>query len=294
MVLIIPCELTMSKTKLIIFEGIPGSGKSTAAAHLHEYLEKNGFITQFWREGDTDNPADFDGIARLSGSEYQSLCSRYADWTTAFHSQLNVRGADYLLKYRRLQQIHPQGMPQSLIDELAHYDVYDGLPMEEYRRLALDRWQDFVQHTENLDQITLLECCFLQNPLTVMLAQHDMKPQAAQEQIANIAEVIKSLNPLVVYLHPLNVRNVLEHVRAERPKEWADFVTWYLTGQAYGKAHDLHGYDGVIQFYEMRQKLEVEILKGLSVPSLMLEHSGMEWDRCDTEVMNFVHLHLGG
>jgi hypothetical protein len=282
----------MSKTKLILLEGIPGSGKSTAATHLEEYLKAKGLTVRFWREGNFDHPADFEGIARLSEAEFRDLLSHYPPLTDLFHSQLTVRGADYLLKYRKLQQLHPQEMPVSLIDELSRYDVYDGLPVGEYCRLALDRWQDFQRASNESDEITLLECCFLQNPLTVMLARHDSDPQVARNQIATIAEIIKSLNPLVIYLHPHNVRAALEHVRAERPKEWADFVTWYLTGQAYGKAHDLYGYEGVIQFYEIRQKLEVGILKDLSIPSLVIQHSGADWNRIDREIVDFVAPHI--
>ncbi|MFT3891022.1 MAG: hypothetical protein QM730_05260 [Anaerolineales bacterium] len=279
--------LTMPKTKLILFEGIPGSGKSTAATHLEEYLKSKGLTVRFWREGNFDHPADFEGVARLSESGFQALLTRYPEWTAFLHEQLTIRGADYLLKYRKLQHLHPQEIPPSLIDELSHLDVYDGLPMEEYCRLALDRWQDFARDMENSGQITLLECCFLQNPLTVMLARHDADPLLARKQIADISDVIAPLNPLVIYLHPQNVRTALEHVRAERPKEWADFVTWYLTGQAYGKSHDLHGYEGVIQFYEMRQKLEVEILKKLPIPSMVLEHSGADWEHNDKAIINF-------
>lgn len=278
----------MAKTKLILFEGIPGSGKSTAATHLEEYLKAQGLSVRFWREGNFDNPADFEGIARLSEAEFQDLLSRHPQLTSLFESQLTVRGGDYLLKYRKLQQFHPQDMPASLVDELSRYDVYDGLPMGEYCRLALDRWQDFQQAANESDEITLLECCFLQNPLTVLLARHDADLQLAGKQIAGIAHIIKSLNPLVIYLHPHNVRAALEHVRAERPKEWADFVTWYLTGQAYGTAHDLHGYEGVIRFYEMRQRLEVEMLKDLPIPSLLVEHSGTEWERCGREIVRFI------
>lgn len=283
----------MPKTKLIVFEGVPGSGKSTAATHLEEFLKGQGLTVRFWREGDFDNPADFEGIARLSEFEYQDLLSRFPELTASFHKRLTVRGGDYLLKYRKLQQTHPQEVHPSLIDELARYDVYDGLPMEEYCRLALDRWRDFTQSAERSDEITLLECCFLQNPLTVMLARHDADPWLARKQISDIVRIVKGLNPLVIYLHPHNVRGGLEHVRAERPKEWADFVIWYLTGQEYGKTHGLHGYEGVIQFYEMRQALEVEILKGLSIPSLILEHSSTDWDRWDREIISFVSPRLG-
>jgi hypothetical protein len=139
------------------------------------------------------------------------------------------------------------------------------------------------------DEVTLLECCFLQNPLTVLLARHDADPQVARRQVEKVAEIIRALNPLVIYLQPKVVTHALEHVRAERPKEWADFVTWYLTEQKYGKTHNLEGYDGVIQFYEMRQKLELEILRSLPLDQLVIEHSGNEWERCSNEIINFVN-----
>ncbi len=278
----------MSKSKLILLEGIPGSGKTTAGLRLQHFLEQRGLTSQFWREGNFDNPADFEGIACLRESGYQDLLCCYPERAELFREQLIVRGADYLLKYRKLQHLHSEEIPTTLIDELSRYDVYDGLPADEYCRLALDRWQDFQQTAQKLDEITLLECCFLQNPLTVMLARHDADPRIARQHIMRITEIIQSLDPLVIYLSPFNASDALEHVRAERPKEWADFVTWYITGQAYGKSHCLDGYEGVIQFYEMRQKLELDILKNLPVRSLVVEHSGNEWNHCDAEIASFV------
>jgi hypothetical protein len=278
----------MSATKLILFEGIPGSGKSTTALHLQEYLTAKGCTVNFWREGNFDNPADFEGVACLSETGYQNLLSRYPQWTYLFQEQLVVQGADYLLRYRKLQHLHPYVLPSSLIDELSRYDVYDGLAVEDYCRLALNRWQDFQQTVQGSNEITILECCFLQNPLTVMLARHNTGPQMAGQQIAKIAEIVRSLNPLLIYLSPRDARAALEHVRAERPQEWAEFVTLYVTGQAYGKAHHLVGYEGVIQFYETRQRLELDILKNVPMKSLVIEHSGAEWERCDKDLAIFI------
>jgi hypothetical protein len=274
----------MAKSKLILLEGVPGSGKTTAGLHLQTFLEHRGFAVQFWCEGNFDHPADFEGVARLGESDYQHFLQRYPGLTELFREQLTIKDADYLVKYRKLQHLHPQEISQALVDELSQFDVYDGLPMDEYCRLALDRWHDFQQTAENSDEITLLECCVLQNPFTVMLARHNADPQIALQHIMKITEIIRSLNPLVIYLSPRNARNALEHVRLERSKEWVDFVIWYLTEQAYGKAHRLNGYEGVIQFYEMRQKLELEILKNLPIRSLVIEHAGNEWERCDQEI----------
>lgn len=280
------------KSKLILLEGIPGSGKSTAGLNLQKFLENNHIHTRFWREGDLDHPADYEGITWMNAAGYHDLLSQYPDLAALFQTHTLIRGADYLLSYRKLQQRYPEQISQTLMDELSRNDVYD-LPMEAYCRLALDRWQDFSQTAEASETVTLLECCLLQNPLTVLFARHNADSQFARQHIERITEIISGLNPLVVYLQPTNVEEALLHVQTERPKEWADFVTWYLTGQAYGKVHHLSGFDGVIQFYTMRQKLEIEMLRGLPVHHLVLEHSGNEWDRCEKELIEFLRLHIG-
>jgi hypothetical protein len=282
------------KSKLILLEGIPGSGKTTAAINLQSFFESKHIPSRFWREGNYDHPADFEGIACLTKARYRDLCLRYPEFTGLFLEHTSIRGNDYLLKYRKMQHLHPQKIDQALMDELSHFDVYDGLPMDAYCRLALDRWQDFCETAMSSDEVTLLECCFLQNPLTVLFARHDADPHFACQQVAKMTKIIRELNPLLIYLQPKNVTHALQHVRAGRPEEWADFVTWYLTGQEYGKTHNLEGYEGVIQFYKMRQKLELEILRSLPLQQLVIEHSGHEWERCSNEMIKFVSLFFLG
>lgn len=282
----------MSLPKLILLEGIPGSGKSSAGDFAQGLLERQGLAVRFWREGDLDHPADFEGVAGMSEGYYRDLLARFPHLAALIQQHTAMRGADYLLSYRKLQYNHPEAMSQALIDELARRDVYDGLPMAEYCRLALDRWRDFWQVAAQSDTVTILECCLLQNPLTVLLARHDADPQAAREHIAQIAAIIQPLHPLAIYLSPLDTRAALDRVRAERPAEWADFVAWYLTGQAYGRTHPVAGWEGVIQFYAMRQKLEIDLLTKLPLPSLVIEHAGQEWERCNAEIGRFVTAYL--
>lgn len=103
----------------------------------------------------------FEGIARLSDSEYQDLLARHSELTEIVQEHASIRGDDYLLKYRKLQNLYLEKMKQSLIDELSRFDVYDGLPMDEYCRLALDRWQDFCESAKDSGEVTLMECCYL-------------------------------------------------------------------------------------------------------------------------------------
>jgi hypothetical protein len=119
----------MSVPQLILIEGIPGSGKSSAGEFVQGLLQRQGLVVRFWREGDFDHPADFEGIAGLSEATYQDLLARYPYLADLLQTHLTVRGADYLLSYRKLQHNYPEAMPPALVDELARRDVYDGLPI---------------------------------------------------------------------------------------------------------------------------------------------------------------------
>lgn len=216
------------------------------------------------------------------------MLTRHPGLAPLFQQYTAVRGADYLVSYRKLQHHHPAVTPQTLIDELAGRDVYDGLPRADYCRLALDRWHDFCQATTQSATVNILECCLLQNPLTVLLARHNADPQVACQHVRSIASIIQPLHPLVIYLSPHDVQVALDRVRAERSSQWADFVIWYLTGQARGRDHLVAGWEGVVQFYEMRQRLEVELLAELPLRSLVIEHDGQKWARCEAEIAGFV------
>jgi thymidylate kinase len=50
-------------TKLILIEGLPGSGKSTTAGMAAEILKQKGIETNLFLEGNLDHPADYDGVA---------------------------------------------------------------------------------------------------------------------------------------------------------------------------------------------------------------------------------------
>jgi DNA polymerase III delta prime subunit len=50
-------------TRLYIFEGVPGSGKTTSAKWLKSRL---GEIAKLFLEGDPEHPADYESVACLT------------------------------------------------------------------------------------------------------------------------------------------------------------------------------------------------------------------------------------
>ena len=259
----------MANSKLILVEGIPGSGKTTTARFVCDWLEQHGQFAILFQEGDWNHPADFESVACLDEHDYAEIRAQFPDQTEFLAQHARQEDGDWYFSYQKMQSEHGAQVPDKLFEDLAHFEIYN-LPAEKHQRLLLQNWQKFAARAVADQVVYVFECCFLQNPITTLLACHNLSIETVHQHILALAESVKALQPKMIYLAPDNPRLTLDNIRKERPQEWADYVTGYLTEQEYGKAHGLNGFEGVIQFYTIRQSLELAFLPTLPMPSITI------------------------
>ena len=202
--------------------------------------------------------------------ERADLLRRFPEASDVLARHVEAHGDDRFIAYRRLAQ-QGAGLDDAVLTELAQHDVYETPSPETYGRLALERWERFVAEAQR-GPIVILESCFLQNPLTVLLAKHNLAPAPAVAHLQRLATAVRPLDPLLVYLWQPDTRATLEHAAAERPTDWLNFVIGYVTGQAWGRATGQAGFDGMVAFYEMRKMLELDALPRLGIPTLAIKN----------------------
>lgn len=272
--------------KLILIEGIPGSGKTSTARFVCDWLAQQGQQPALFLEGDWDHPADYESVACLDESEYARLQRQFPAWVDFLSQHARQKNGEWFFSYRKIQRQDHAQVPEALFEALARFEIYD-LPAEKHQRLMRQGWQNFAGRALT-DQFTyVFECCFLQNPITTLLARHNLPEKAVYQHISNLAEMVRPLQPKLVYLAQANPRATLEKVHAERPPEWAEYVTWYLTSREYGQARGLQGFDGVIQFYTARQAFELEVLKTLPISSTVISDQAT-WETRYQELTTFL------
>jgi hypothetical protein len=281
----------MTTPKLILVEGIPGSGKTTTARFVCDWLEQQGKQPLLFQEGDWNHPADFEGVACLTESEYCQLKAEFPAHAGHLAQYARLENEEWFFSYRKMQQEQGEQLPDALITALSRFEIYE-LPAEKFKRLLLQRWQNFADGAAASEIIYVFECCFLQNPITTLFAQHNLAEDIIRPFVFSLAESLQPLQPLLVYLVPTDVRATLEKIRLERPREWADFVAWYLTGKEYGRDHGLSGFEGVIEFYTMRQRFELQLLDTLPVSSIVLGEAGSGWEGRYKELSAFLESRL--
>lgn len=98
-----------------------------------------------------------------------------------------------------------------------------------------------------------------------------MDEKASERYIGEIAEIIKPLSPVIVYIDQPNVRAAIDAVLDERGNDWLNAVIDYHVSQGYGKQNGLTGYDGYIKCLEERRKREKNILSALDIKSIVFD-----------------------
>ncbi|CAN7551094.1 hypothetical protein [Rossellomorea sp. LjRoot5] len=259
-------------TNLIIVEGIPGSGKSTTANFIKEHLEKEGIKAKLYQEGDTSHPADYESTACLNEGQFNAILEKFPARWESIKEYAEKKGDHYFISYH-----HFLDTDSSLVEYLSSYDVYE-LDLDTFEDVSYNYWKEFVEVTAFSDDVYIFECCFLQNPFTKFIAMHNAEPKRLENHLKKISSLIAPLNPLLIYFYQENLDQSFHHVYEERSQEWREFFTDYHMNQGYGKENGLKGYQGLVEFLEMRRNLELRILEVLPVRHLLIENGEKDWD----------------
>lgn len=227
-------------SRLYIVEGLPCSGKSSTAALIAKILEERGMKVCHVDEGTGNHPADYE-----------------------FHALVDGRIVP-------LDRIPPEQLPA-----YQPYKIYDGLPWETEAPLMLEKWQRFVGEAEE-DTVYVFNCVLLQNPMCETMMRFNMPEAESAAHVRRIAEIIRLLNPVVVYLHNDDIAESVRRAAAER-SGWLEVVIPYHTEGGYGRAVGAAGFEGYIECLAERQRREERILRALPVRAVMLDNPQRDW-----------------
>lgn len=240
--------------RLVIVEGLPCSGKSTASKYIADSIG-----ARYFDEGCGDHPADYEFHAFVKNSELSSFSSE----EQAKIRQAAVRRADGYV-------IPLNGFGGGLFERLVRYKIYDNLPWETEREVMLDKWREFAGVVRP-DERYVFNCVLLQNPMCETMMRFGFDIKTSEEYIGSICDIIRPLDPFVVYLRCDDIKNTIKKAAAERGDEWLGAVIDYHCSGAYGKANRLTGFDGYIKALEERQRREMQILHDLNVKYMIAD-----------------------
>ena len=253
--------------KLILVEGIAGSGKSTTARKLEQTLGAQGTEVRLFQEGDL-HPCDLAWHACVPLAVYEDLLDTFSEHKHALGLYTSLEQDTAYVAYTKLELSpnHP------LFTELNRYEPYQGrVPLDTFRELHLSRWRAFAGRVKEYDTVYIFECAFLQNHVSELMLTYEAPPEAITAHMQALAETVRPLEPYLIYLSPTDIAWVIDHAaqarKSEHPewKDWFDQVIDYVKNSNYGETNGVTGRAGVLEFFRRRHLLELDILEQVPI-----------------------------
>jgi hypothetical protein len=180
----------------------------------------------------------------------------------------------------------------ALMEYFENHEVYDGrVPLDVFSRLHLARWRGFAERADE-SSVYIFECAYLQNHINELMGIYDKDIDFIAEYMQRLIKTVESLEPKLIYLSQESTYETIDRVARERlspdkskMKDWIDIVAEYVENSPYGKIHGLKDFDGVVEYFNNRKKLELEVIDRLPIDSAVIDNHSYDWDRVYKDVL---------
>jgi hypothetical protein len=275
----------MINSKLILIEGLPGSGKSTTAELTNDILKEWNVDTNLYLEGNNEHPADYEGGSYFSKAEFAQLLKQYNEVQAILVKYAIERCDGFVLpQYNLKKDLDETMVPDSFWNHIWSHDIYE-LPLEKNIELITDKWKRFAEQAMTGDQTYIFECCFIQNPVTIGMIKYGASQEVVMNYVMQLAEIIEPLNPVLIYVDQQDLSHSFKKAVQERPKEWSTGFMDYYNNQGYGKTHSAQGIKGTIAVLEARKQLESSIFNALAINKFKIDNTQFEMDSYKNSIM---------
>jgi hypothetical protein len=261
--------------KLILVEGLCGTGKSTLAERLHRYLLQQGISSRFYDEGAEGHPASLNWHAFFREEEYKEFLERYPNTANVIRSRALKDGSNYLLPYREVKEFSESN---ELYSELKSRELcWTDSPVaaiSEFTYSIQRHWSRFAELASTSEKVYVLEAVFLQHQIHDLLRHYQVVDRQIVQHILGIAEQIAAMNPVLIYLTQPNVREQQVRISSIRSKPY------FATEQN-------------IRFMENRKRIELRMLDTLPFPVHMVENINLDWEDVFSKMVGVISQHIG-
>ena len=200
--------------RLILLEGLPGTGKTSNSYKLFEHLVRNGRDVRWLHEVSQPHPTLFFTEACLTKEEYRLFTEKYPEIADMLggiaENRATTVGIDYLTAARRL----PGQEKAAWYQELLKHDVM-GFPLERYEPAAYEKWEAFVNAALRDDTVYILDGSIFQYQIFTYLLNGAAYPRLAGF-VRGIMDMLAPLQPALIYLYRENTEDSIAFIEKQR------------------------------------------------------------------------------
>ena len=253
--------------RLILVEGLPGTGKTTISKWLAAALTSRGESVALMSEGDERVPCDFYNTAGIPKKEFESLCAKHNfDRDTLLKIALSTKNYVCL----RLDKC-----PDNVLEKIKCWDMGEEsnqhITIADYISCALERLEYWAASQMSNSETIIIDSGYLQNPINGLLFRGATN-EKVRTFVNAISDLLNPLNPVCIYLRRGNAEESISFAKMAKGKGWADRVDKLLTQR------------GCENLFQRRFELELELLPNME--NLICYIYGNNWEDAKRSILS--------
>ena len=271
------------KNRLIMLEGLPGTGKSTNSFKLYEQLLLNGKKADWLHEVSQPHPVLFFTESCMTMEEYSNFKTKYPEIAGLLDEEAEIRKTTVGIDQGEISRKWRDAQRQAWYQELLQYDAFpDGL--DRYELQALEKWEAFAKKaSEDEDTVYVLDSSIFQYQIFTYLLKA-APYERLKAFVCKIAELIKPLNPLLIYLYRENSEDSIAFMKEQRGEQ--DLVSTWERDK--GAPYYQNKQDDVTAFYDFLKDYATyaeDLFDTLIFDKRKIEISGNNWKSYEDEML---------
>ncbi len=271
--------------RLIMLEGLPGTGKTTNSFRLFEQLVRNGRDVRWLHEVSQPHPTLFFSESCLTKEDYRLFTEKYPEAADMLGSIAEVRattvGIDYLTAARRM----PGQENAAWYRELLQYDAM-AFPLERYEPAALEKWEAFVNAALRNDTIHILDSGIFQYQIFTYLLNGADYPRLARF-VHSVMKLLEPLRPALIYLYREKTEDSIAFIEKQRGMKDLQ-STWERDKERPYYRNKQHNVTAFFDFLKDYANCASGLYNESECDKLRIEITAQAWDIYEKEMLRFL------
>jgi len=251
-------------------------------------LERNGKKVKWIHEVARPHLTLFFSEACFRRSEYEDFLKTYPEAAHILNSVAVFRKSTVGIDLLEVQWNYIDSISESVYKALQEFDMWNAT-LEKYADYALEKWEHFAEKAmRDKDTIYILDSSIFQAQIFTFL--WDNASYEKLERFVNeLCEIVKPLNPSLIYLYRENTEDTIEYIEKDRGTEclakgWErDKARPYYQDKPKGT----EGFKQFLMDYATSAKL---LFDSLDCRKLSVEISKANWTDYENKMLSFLEV----
>lgn len=282
-------KIIMIDSQLIMLEGMPSTGKTTNSRFIQIQLERSSMKTEWIHEVAMPHPVLFFDEAGMTYEEYDKFIKTYPQTADILNSIAVFRKSTVGIHLPELQWNCGDKIDSKVYQALLEYDVWN-FPIDVYKKFALEKWEYFTRKAlENRDKVYIIDSAVFQFQIFTFLFKN--RPyQELQSFIEQIGDIIRPLNPCLLYFYRENTEATIDYLVKDRGISYLEYVWNRDKDQPY-YADKPPGAESFKQFLRDYADMANLLFASLQINKISFEISNGNWESLEDEMLSFLDIH---